>query len=426
MKMDNEFIKNSMTIALLMLMFSGSQATWSDTPQPVNQAEFQEWLKQNGHMVLAQNTVNSNVPPVGNSPPPPLPDNQPQTTNNSSAPVSSDNNIPPPPIATSNGGAGSAQVVVNAGGEETPNTPPPLSPVPNPSERKPQVISTKDVSNFPLTFKQSQEAMLHAAPPSAPASPESNAAFNIMMQKNMPLTPEQVVRLRQLIDVSQRAAAVPANVPPKPVSSTLIVNLAPGTTPPAIRLSQGYVSSLVFVDSAGAPWPIDSFDVGDPKASNIQWDPKSNVLLMQAVSPYSDSNLVVKLTGLPTPVTLELVSGQRVVDYRVDIHVSGIGPNTKDMPTGVTLPDSANQLLLNVLDGVAPPGSKLLTVSGGDCQAWLLGSRMYLRTRFTVLSPGWIGKMVSPDGMNAYEIQRTSSVLVSRYGEPIELKIEGF
>ena len=34
--------------------------------------------------------------------------------------------------------------------------------------------------------------------------------------------------------------------------------------------------------------------------------------------------------------------------------------------------------------------------------------------------------MVSPDGMIAYEIQKTSSVLVSQYGNPIELKIEGF
>jgi intracellular multiplication protein IcmK len=135
---------------------------------------------------------------------------------------------------------------------------------------------------------------------------------------------------------------------------------------------------------------------------------------------------VVRLIGLPTPLTLELVSGQRVVDFRADIHVSGIGPNTKDLPTGVNLPGSANQLLLNVLDGIAPPGGKFLTVTGGECQAWLLGDKMYLRTRLTVLSPGWIGRMVSPDGTNAYEIQRTSSVLVSQYGEPIELKIEGF
>jgi len=268
--------------------------------------------------------------------------------------------------------------------------------------------------------------MLDSAPPSKPPSPAAIAAFNAMLQSNMPLTPQQVVILRQQIDTAQRAASIPANIPPKPVSTTLIMNLAPGTTPPAVRLAQGYVSSLVFVDSTGAPWPVASYDIGNPKAVNIQWDGKSNILVVQAVSPYSDGDMVVRLMGLPTPITLELVAGQRIVDYRVDIHVAGIGPNTKELPIGTPLPDSANELLLHVLDGIAPPGSRPLTVIGGDCQAWLLGDTMYLHTRLTLLSPGWVGKMVSPDGMQAYELQKASSILVSRYGEPIELKIEGF
>lgn len=283
------------------------------------------------------------------------------------------------------------------------------------------------VSSPPMTYQQSQDVMLKSAPSfDIPAVADSDTAFNTLMQQNMPLTPQQVIRLRQLIDASQRAASTPATVPPKPVSTTIMMNLAPGSTPPAIRLAQGYVTSLVFVDSTGAPWPIAAYDIGDPSTTNIQWDGKSNVLLIQAKAPYGDSDLVIRLSGLMTPLTLELVSGQRVVDYRTDIHVSGIGPNAKEMPMGTGLPNSANQLLLNVLDGIAPPGGKLLTVSGGDCQAWLLGEKMFLRTRLTVLSPGWVGRMVSPDGMYAYEIQKSSSVLVSQYGEPIELKIEGF
>lgn len=276
------------------------------------------------------------------------------------------------------------------------------------------------------TFQQNQQAILNSVPALPEATPDSTAAFNAMLQQNMPLTPRQVVQLHQQIDISQRAAAIPANVPPKPVSTTLMMNLAPGTTPPAVRLAQGYVSSLVFIDSTGAPWPIAAFDIGNPKAVALQWDGKSNILLIQAISPYSDGDIVVRLVGLETPITLQLVSGQRVVDYRVDIHVSGLGPNTKEMPLGTTLPNSANQLLLGVLDGVGPAGSKLLTVRGADSQAWLLGQTIYLRTRLTVLSPGWVGKMVSPDGMQAYELPKTSSVLVSRYGEPAELKIEGF
>lgn len=277
-----------------------------------------------------------------------------------------------------------------------------------------------------LSFEKNRAAMLNSAPPSAPPSPEASEAFNMMMQQNVPLSPQQVVALKQLIDSSQRAAAIPANIPPKPVSSTLMVNLAPGATPPAIRLAQGYITSLVFVDSTGSPWPIASYDIGDPKKITPQWDGKSNILLIQALSPYGDSDLIVRLVGLPTPITLQLVAGQRVVDYRTDIHVSGIGPNAKDVPMGTGLPESANQLLLSVLDGIAPAGSKPLTVLGGDCSAWLLGDKMYLRTRFTLLSPGWIGRMVSPDGMHAYEVQRSSSVLISQYGSPVELKIEGF
>jgi intracellular multiplication protein IcmK len=279
----------------------------------------------------------------------------------------------------------------------------------------------------PITFGQEQQVMIKAVPPNSPTpSEDSETVFNNLLKQNMPLTPDQVVRLRQQIDTAQRAAAVPANIPPKPVSTTLMVNLAPGTTPPAVRLSQGYVSSLVFVDSTGSPWPIATFDIGNPKALNIQWDGKSNILLLQAISPYSNGDIVVRLVGLPTPVTLQLVAGQRVVDYRVDIHVSGLGPNTKELPIGTRLPNSANQLLLSVLDGVAPPGSKSLNVIGADAQAWLMGETLYLRTRLTLLSPGWMGKMVSPDGMQAYELPRTSSILVSRYGEPAELKIEGF
>src|SRR3990167_832144 len=297
--------------------------------------------------------------------------------------------------------------------------PPPIAiPVMQPQSR---VMRSK-----PMTYSQSQRVMLKSLPPANQPSPEAAEAFDSLMQQNIPMTPQQVLKLRQLIDESQRAAATPPTIPPKPVSSTIMVNLAPGTTPPAIRLAQGYVTSLVFVDSTGSPWPVASFDIGDPKKTNIQWDGKSNVLLIQANSPYGDSDLVIRLVGLPTPVTLALVLGQRVVDYRTDIHVAGIGPNAKDLPMGSAIPSSASQLLLGILDGVAPPGSQLLKVHGAEGMAWLLGSTLYLRTRFTVLSLGWTGKMMSPDGMQASELSKTSSVLVSQYGEPIELKIEGF
>lgn len=305
------------------------------------------------------------------------------------------------------------------------------APVASPDSLPKGVSATTDtplVESSSISYSQSQRAMLQSLPEAtADTKPDSDQAFNAMVEQSMPLTPRQVVKLKQLIDQSQRAAIIPATVPPKPISSTIMVNLAPGTTPPAIRLAQGYVTSLVFVDSAGSPWPIASYDLGNAKANNIQWDGKGNVLLVQATTPYGDSDMVIRLVGLATPITLELVSGQRVVDYRTDIHVPGFGPKSKNLPVGTGVPPSASPTLLSVLDGVAPSGSTTLVVrGGGDCLAWALGDRMYLRTRMTVLSPGWLGRMASPDGMYAYEMNASSSVLVSRHGEPVELKVEGF
>lgn len=297
------------------------------------------------------------------------------------------------------------------------------------ADQKTEAVSHSNAASKKISrFDKEQKQLVARLPESIPQpSEDSEAAFQGMVQQNLPLAPQQIVKLHQQIDLSQRAAAIPATIPPKPVSSTLIINQAPGTTPPAVRLAQGYVTSLVFVDSTGAPWSIASFDIGNPKAMNVQWDGKSNIILLQANAPYSDGNMVVRLQGLNTPITLELVSGQRVVDYRADLHVSGIAPDNKNAANqGTDLPASANQLLLGVLDGVAPPNSKPLKVKGSESQAWILSGQIYLRTRMTLLSPGWISKMVSPDGMNAYQLPKTSSILVSRYGEPVEIKLEGF
>lgn len=193
-----------------------------------------------------------------------------------------------------------------------------------------------------------------------------NKSFKDMARSLYPLTPEQIVHLKQIYQTSEYAQASPAGTPPKPTATSQFVNLSPGSTPPVIRLSQGFVSSLVFLDSTGSPWPINAYDLGDPSAFNIQWDKTSNTLMIQALKLYNYGNLAVRLKGLNTPVMLTLIPGQKAVDYRVDLRVQGYGPNAKSMPMEEGIPPSANNLLLHVLDGVPPPGSKRLIVSGGD------------------------------------------------------------
>ncbi len=253
----------------------------------------------------------------------------------------------------------------------------------------------------------------------------AKAAFSQLLGRTMPMTPDQIHDFKKAVDTTQRAVAIPANAPPKPMSSTLLVSLAPGEQPPAIKMSQGFISSLVFVDASGAAWPIQAYDLGNSQAFNVQWDKTTNVMMIQPLQPYTYANLAVRLKGLAPPVMLTLVPGQSVVDYRVDVTVMGQGPNSSGMESRAGLPKDASAALLGVLDGIPPEGSKAMTVSDGSGEAWLSQGVMYFRSRYTVLSPAWLDSMQSPDGMHAYQLPVTPLLLISKLGKPVEVGIQG-
>ena len=51
---------------------------------------------------------------------------------------------------------------------------------------------------------------------------------------------------------------------------------------------------------------------------------------------------------------------------------------------------------------------------------------MYVRTRMTLLSPGFSSKVQSADGTNAYELPSVSpSLLMMRNGQVININVEG-
>lgn len=250
-------------------------------------------------------------------------------------------------------------------------------------------------------------------------------AFEKVRKKLNPLTSEQVLQLHHDYNNSEFALAATPGTPPRPAVTTQVVKLDPGSTPSVIRLGQGFISSVVFLDSTGAPWPIIAYDLGDPASFNIQWDKSGNTLMIQSKKLYTYGNMAIRLQGLNTPIMLTLVPGQQVIDYRVDMRVLGYGPNAKEAPSEVNLPAASNDVMMQVLDDVPPPGSKQAKVKGGPAKVWSVGSTMFVRTRLTILSPGWISKMSSADGMNVYKMTDSPVLLVSWHGKVMQLKIEG-
>jgi intracellular multiplication protein IcmK len=258
-----------------------------------------------------------------------------------------------------------------------------------------------------------------------------NEAFNTVKESLSPLSVGQIDELKELYKSINRASNLENN-PPTPTFSSISVDLQPGSAPPAIRLSAGLVSSLVFVDITGAPWPIRAYDVGDPTNFNIVWNQNgedetsmTNTLLMQPMSLYKDGNLAVMLQGLNTPVMLSLIPGQKEVDYRVDIQVPGRGPFAKD--TDTMLKASTNPALNQVINNISPDGSKLLKVTGGAARAWLFGDVMYVRTALPIVSPAWNATMRGAGGtVSAYELPKSPVILVMDNGRIRKLNVEGF
>lgn len=263
--------------------------------------------------------------------------------------------------------------------------------------------------------------------PNLPKLPSVNQeAYRAVTEEAAPLTPEQIKSLRRLVDEAERAAAAPPRFVPKPVSTTVTALLTPGATPPVIRLSSNFVTSILFVDQAGNSLNVLDVTPGGAAAFNVTWskDKPTNKIDVSPKSTYANGNISVLLDGVLTPVSLTMVSGQREVDYRVDVRVKG--RFMAGVAGAAAMPEGANPLLLTMLDGVAPDGAKVLASSNPEIQAWEYRSRFYVRTGHTLLSPAWITTLRSADGTAVYEIPPTPVLVTMTGGVTSQVNLTGY
>ena len=243
-------------------------------------------------------------------------------------------------------------------------------------------------------------------------------AFDELPQSLFPLDVDEIKTLRRKFNSTQRANSFVEDTPARPTSTSLVVDLSPGATPPIIRLGQGFVTSLIFLDSTGQPWPIKGYDIGNPSAFNIiqptagAAQKGGNTLLIQSSTMYKQANLAVILQGLNTPIMITLLPGQKAVDYRVDMQIPRSGPNAT-VGANQSLPGTINSLMLDIVNHVIPKEAKKLHVNGAQAEAWMYQSKLYLRTPLTLISPGWTSKLAGSDStIFVYEVSDPVSKII--------------
>ncbi len=279
--------------------------------------------------------------------------------------------------------------------------------------------------NMPPNFKPNKKRKRTSKEKSIKQK-QNEEAFEGLIEGALPLSPDQITKMHKYYDLALQAKATPPSSPPTPHFSSLPVNLEPGSQAPVIRLSAGFVSTMLFVDRTGAPWPITAYSLGDPKNFNIQWDSQSNTMFIQSTKRYVHANMAVRLVGLNTPVMLTLVSGQKDVDFRVDLQLQARGPEAfPAVVNNKSYTSDVNADMINMLDGIPPKGSLKLNVHGDFAQAWLYNEKVYYRSKITLLSPAWMATVSSPDGTHVYEIMPTPYLLASKDGQTINIKLTG-
>jgi intracellular multiplication protein IcmK len=266
----------------------------------------------------------------------------------------------------------------------------------------------------------------------------------------IPLTPDMIEDLARRYRAQQQAIEQGTTELAAPINRQVNVSFAPGAATSIINTVKGYPSAVSFFDSTGQPWPI-AWDTnsnpaaigggtncnaptntGGPSVAAIGFyvctpSKGSNVLEITPVSISPRGGLVISLEGAPKPLTFLLLSGGGRFDSSLSIHVAERGPHAKvEIMTQSGAPDTGAPFLTAMLDGVPPADAAPLSVEGispEGLRAWRLGSNVYLRTRYTLLSPEWTASEAEA-GTTVYAIPNTPVVLLSVNGRTVSAELK--
>ncbi len=294
-----------------------------------------------------------------------------------------------------------------------------------------------------------QDAPAGAQDPSAgvqssTAGVQQNPARDRELRDAIPLTPDMIRELGRRYQENQGAREDVATPFSAPASRPAInVSFAPGQQTSLIETAKGYPTAISFFDNTGAPWPIgwdtnsnaanpgggtncssSSSSGGSPSVQAVGFYvcvpvKGSNTIEITPMSVNPRGGLLVNLAGAPKPVSFMLIRGQASYDANLSVRVSDRGPNARlDIDTRPGAPMTGEPYMNGMLSGVAPSAAVPLVVEGNgvspdEVRAWRLGKEVFLRTRYTLMSPAWDGSESGEGGMTIYALPNTPVVLLS-------------
>lgn len=277
------------------------------------------------------------------------------------------------------------------------------------------------------------------ASPAVSAPAAANAAMptpyvgtaQSVLDRVAPLTPKEIVNLRKSIE--ERKDAFTENIsgapPARPTSTQTTIDLTPGATPPVLRLALRQGATITFVDLAGRPWPVeasDNFNAEGYKVTGLAEHAFSVGLIKPQIG-----NVAFKLKDIVRPVMVTVMPAQDATDYNLDLvvpkFVGGVPPTA--MASAAPAPSHMSDELMAYLYRSPPRSARRLNVAGSatdEIMAWQISpTSMAVRTSAQVLSPAWIRRQGSTDGVFVYQLPLTPVVVIAQGGELRNVSLSG-
>ena len=258
-----------------------------------------------------------------------------------------------------------------------------------------------------------------------------NDGFKEQQDMVLPLVPRQVKAYKDHVDSTKRAI-----VEDKPQTSTGSRNLKLEASAEIqeVLLTPGYITSLVFYDSTGEPWPITSCSVGNKNAFAVivpdGLEP-GNMINVQGIQKFANSNIVLTLKDFSLPVVVNLqTTGMKgpgaITNSMISFRANRMGPNAKQPIIGKPIQTSISKTMMTFLNGVPPKEAvSISSVSEReDMDMWRYQGSLYLRTYSPVVWPAWDLLVNGSEGLALYKLPDVPNVLVSVDGKKISLDIE--
>jgi intracellular multiplication protein IcmK len=273
---------------------------------------------------------------------------------------------------------------------------------------------------------------VHDLPPLVPPTGYNISSYDQAKEMVSPLSSEEIKKLKKYYDKT-RAAKYYQPTDTIPRISSVTADLSAGAALPVLRTMPYETSTLVFIDSTGAPWPLAAIPrVSNPDAFDVEWLADSASVIVSAKHSYQKGNLTVFLHGLATPVVIRLITNDeprdkvKIVDYRLDVRVAGRGPNAGESIVGDNKIGLYDDVIQNFLDGLPPSDSIKVKFHGKPSlpvQIWKYKNALYVRTSLNIQN-AFDQIISSGDGTKVYKIIETPFITFSDGDKKSVLQLE--